>query len=276
MNKIGILYHPMNQFGRSLAEELKSIINAKRLDAWIASAWEEVDALRKLDKTDLILSIGGDGTILRAAQVALVGNIPITGVNIGNLGFMTEMGADEIKDKIDAIISGSGWIDERSMLEVILNIPGRQVYHVLNDAVLTRGNVVRTTTIEVFINEEPFIVYQSDGVILSTATGSTGYSLSAGGPILYPSSTEFILTPVMPHLNKSFSTVLPTDSTVRLVNRSVIPVTLSLDGHTNPEVGEGAFVEIKRSSHTTRFLRLRPHNSFYRTLEQKLKGKQYR
>ena len=193
------------------------LITGKGLETWLASSWDGADAQSKANGTDLILSIGGDGTILRAAQIALLGNIPIVGVNLGNLGFMTEMGPDEIKDKIDAIIAGQGLIDERSMLEVTLGAGSKQVFHVLNDVVMARGNVVRTVSIEVYINEELFTCYNSDGVILSTATGSTGYSLAAGGPVLHPLSAEIILTPIMPHLNKSFSTVLPADSNVRLV-----------------------------------------------------------
>lgn len=266
----------MNQSTRTLSENLKSILAVKGVESWLCSAWDEATAKCSLDGTELILSVGGDGTILRAAQIALIGNIPVTGVNMGNLGFMTEMRADEVKEKIDEIVSGGGWIDERTMLEVSLAGQENSIHYVLNDVVLARGNVIRTVTIEVFIDEEPLTTYRADGVILSTATGSTGYSLSARGPILHPSSPEFILNPVLPHLANTYSVVLPADTVVKLVIRTLIPATLSLDGHTNLNITEGTEVRVRRSSYVTRFLRIRPRNHFYRTLEQKLRGKQYK
>ena len=145
-------------------------------------AWDESEAKNQLDGTELLLSVGGDGTILRAAQVALATDIPITGINMGNLGFMTELSSDEAKTRVHELLEGKGWLDERAMLEVELP-PGYEPrsYSALNDIVLARGQVVKTIPIEAQINGEVFTTYRADGVILSTPTGSTGYSLAAGG-----------------------------------------------------------------------------------------------
>jgi len=273
MNKIGILYHKLNESACSLAEELKDILSAKGLSVWSCSAWDEAVARQQLDGTELILSIGGDGTILRAAQVALANNVPITGVNLGKLGFMTELKADEAKTRIFDLIDGKGWIDERAMIEVSLEGQPKPVYYALNDIVLARGNAVRTVNIDAFINGELYTSFRADGVILSTATGSTGYTLAAGGPILHFWSQDFILTPILPHLNHSYSLVLADNAVVKLVMKTTNPATLSVDGHTNLSVTGNTVVTIRHSECITRFLRINPRNSFYRTLAQKLKGK---
>jgi NAD+ kinase len=278
MNKIGILYHPLSESARTLAEHLQKVLMHKGKSAWSCSALDETTAIKRLNGTELILSVGGDGTILRAAQVALTGQIPITGINMGNLGFMTEMTANEAETGLFDILEGKGWLDERAMLEAGLKQENGSngTYYALNDVVLARGNVVRIVSIEAEINGENFTTYRADGVILSTATGSTGYSLSAGGPILHHGAREILLTPLLSHLSPAYSLVLPGEAIVRLVIKTLVPGTLSIDGHINLEVKDNAIITIKQSKHVTKFLRLHAKDSFYSTLEQKLKGKQSR
>ncbi|MDH5696284.1 MAG: NAD(+)/NADH kinase, partial [Dehalococcoidia bacterium] len=212
MKRIGILYHPMIEAAHTLAEELKDFLTARGVSVWLCSAWEGEQAKAQLNETDLILSIGGDGTILRAAQVAVLGQTPITGINLGKLGFMTELSAKEAKAKLPDLLEGKGWLDERAMLEAELDAtesePSRTFY-ALNDVVVARGAVARVVYIEASIDGEPLTTYKADGVIVATATGSTGYSLAAGGPILHPQAKEFILLPIMPHLSPAYPVVLP-------------------------------------------------------------------
>jgi NAD+ kinase len=125
----------------------------------------------------------------------------------------------------------------------------------------------------VTIDDEPFTTYRADGVILSTATGSTGYSLAAGGPILHPASDDFILAPALPHLSLTYSMVLSAATNVTLLIKTSFPATLSIDGHTNLTVSGDTEIRVKHSPKTTGFLRIKPKNAFYNTLEQKLKGK---
>jgi NAD+ kinase len=276
MKKVGILYHPLNESARTLAEELISFLPAKGVAPWLCSAWEEEKARCQLDSTELILSIGGDGTILRAAQVVIGTDVPITGINLGNLGFMTELKASEIKSKLIELLAGHGWLDKRAILEAELptETKASQTYFALNDVVLARGAIVRMITMEAVIDGEHFATYRADGLILATATGSTGYSLAAGGTILHPQATEFVMTPILTHLSPSHSMVLPESSTIKLTLKTTIPATLSIDGHINLPVSGGIIITIKRSPHTISFLRAHPKTSFYITLEQKLKGKQ--
>ncbi len=278
MKRVGILYHPMIETAYALAKKLEEFLGSKGLSVWLCSAWEWETAKAQVNGTDLILTTGGDGTILRAAQVAVPGPTPITGINLGRLGFMTELSVDEVMEKLPALLAGEGWIDERSLLEA--EIPSPDEWHepssmcyALNDVVVARGAVARLIYVAASIDDEPLTTYKADGVIVATATGSTGYSLSAGGPILHPQAKESLLLPILPHLNPAYTMVLPATATVKLHISAVQPATLSIDGHINLPLADGATITVKHSSHTIRFLRILPETSFYSSLEQNLKGK---
>lgn len=273
MKRIGILYHPMNEAARTLAEEEKAFLAARGISVWLCSAWEGEQARSQVAGTDLILTIGGDGTILRAAQVAVSAPkpIPITGINLGKLGFMTELSAKEAKDKLPALLEGKGWLDERAMLEA--TIDDGTSYYALNDVVVARGAVARVVYVEASIDGQKLTTYKADGVVVATATGSTGYSLSAGGPILHPRAKEFLLSPILPHLSLGYSLVLPATAVVKLRLATVHEATLSIDGHINPPLEDGAVITVRHSATSGRFLRIHPEAAFYSSLEQKLKGK---
>jgi NAD+ kinase len=278
VKKIGILYHPMVQATCLKAEELTRFLNSRGIGVWSCSAWETENAISRLNGTDLLLTTGGDGTILRAAQVALQHQIPITGINMGNLGFLTEFKADEAVRQLSEILDGQGWIDERTMLQAQLvtadqngNPPG--VFTALNDVVLARGAIAKLIQINTSINDQPLAGYRADGLILSTATGSTGYALAAGGPILFPQSGDLLLVPIVSHLSSGYSQVLPASSVIKLQLATTNQGTLSIDGHINIPVFNGAVVTIRSSSKKTRFLRLRPRDYFFQVLEEKLRGK---
>lgn len=279
VKKIGILYHPMIETAHTLAEKLQQFLTSRGVLVWLCSAWEEEKARAELGDTDLILTTGGDGTILRAAHLTLPGQTPITGVNLGKLGFMTELSADEAIDRLPALLAGDGWIDQRAMLQAELSLVDQEqessrTLYALNDVVLARGAIARTVNVEASIDGEPLTTYKADGVIVATATGSTGYSLSAAGPILHPQAEEFLMLPIMPHLSSAYTLVLPSTAVVRLRVSTPHQATLSIDGHINLSLSTGAVVTIKRSSNRARFLRIHPEASFYSSLEQRLKGKQ--
>lgn len=277
MNKVGILYHPVIKAARTKSKQLQDFLVSRGISVWVCSAWEGEQAKAQLNNTDLIISVGGDGTILRAAHVVAPEMIPITGVNLGKLGFMTELSTDEAIGKLPSLLTGEGWIDERAMLEAELlgkdqESPRR--FHALNDIVVARGAISRLVRIEVTINRQLFTTYKADGVIAATATGSTGYSLAAGGPILPPQSDDFLLVSIMPHLSPTYPLVLPSTSEVQLRVSTVHEATISVDGHINVSLTDGATVKVRHSPNKIRFLRIHPRHSFYSSLEQKLKGKQ--
>ncbi|MFC2020093.1 NAD(+)/NADH kinase [Chloroflexota bacterium] len=278
MKKVGILYHPIIATAHALAKKLEQFLTARGVSVWVCSAWEGEEARALVNGTELVLSVGGDGTILRTAQAVVPDRVPITGINLGKLGFMTELGADEAISALPALLDGQGWIDERAMLEVGVapdHEPKAARFYALNDVVIAHGAIARVIYVEASINGEPMTTYKADGVIVATATGSTGYSLAAGGPILHPQSEEFLLMPIMPHLSSAYTLVLPPTSVVELGVTTVHQATLSIDGQINLPLSSGTRITVKHSADKIRFLRVHPKTSFYSTVEQRLQGKRY-
>lgn len=272
MKKVGILYHPRVEATGVKAGELEKFIKKKGISVWVCSSWDKKKAEELLDGTDLLLTVGGDGTVLRAAQIALSRNIPVSGINLGKLGFMTEIDADEAPEKLPALLGGKHWIDERAMLQVEVKTGSAfQVYHALNDIVVARGEIARLIRIKVSVDGQHLAIYRTDGLVLATATGSTGYAMAAGGPIMYPQSRDFLLVPISPHLSLDKSLVLPEKAEVELCLDTYHTATLSVDGHINLPLSGGDTLVVKRSPHTTSFWRIRPRDYFYNILEEKLR-----
>jgi NAD+ kinase len=203
---------------------------------------------------------------------------PVTGINLGKLGFMTELSADEAMVKLPTLLAGGGWIDERVMLEAELSPTNQEQastrrFYALNDVVLSRGAIARVVYVDTSVDNQPMITYKADGVIVATATGSTGYSLAAGGPILHPHAKELLLLPMLPHLSSAYCLILPSTAVVELRINTDHQAELNIDGHINVSLSSGSTVTVKQSSATARFLRIHL-DSFYSSLGQKLKGKQ--
>lgn len=276
MEKIGILYHPKVKATLSKAKELEEFIASRSMSVWLCSAWEREQACGLMNGTDLVLTVGGDGTILRAAQAVIPEMTPVTGINLGKLGFLAELDADRALEKLPFLLERKGWIDERYMLQVEMSGPDRKhkVYHALNDVVVARGAIARVIQIDVRVNGQHLTAYRADGVVVATATGSTGYAMAAGGPIMYPQSPDMLVVPVAPHLNSLSPVVLPGTAVVELSVGTYHSATISVDGHINLSLSNGDKITVKSSQYKTRFLRLRPEESFFGSLEEKLKGKQ--
>lgn len=277
MQKVGIGYHPRIPAAENLARHLNQVLPSLKVASWVCSSWDEDNIKANLDGTDLVLSVGGDGTILRLARAVAPREIPLFGVNLGHLGFMTEIGATDIMDRISSVIAGEGWIDKRAMLEAEL-LPvsdgerGQGSFCALNDVVVARGAISRVINIKTFIDGEVLTTYKADGVIIATATGSTGYSLACGGPILYPQGEEILLRPIAPHLSVAAALVLPPEVVLELVVSTDHQATLSMDGQVNYDLHDGDKVRVKRASYSAHFLRIRPPTFFYTTLEERLRG----
>ena len=272
VKRIGILFHPKVEKSERFARDIAEFLKSKGLSCWIHSSWDEGEARKALAGSDLVISVGGDGTILRAARIIYPQEIPVLGVNFGNLGFMNELEAGEARDKLVEIIGGAGWIEQRSVLKAVILSSGK-IYHALNDVVVGRGRFMRLINVEVAINGEVFTTYRADAVIVSTATGSTGYSLAANGPILYPESHDIMLKAVCPHLNMDKAIVLAPSTGITLKAFTNHEAMISMDGQVEELLKSGDQVEVCLAEQTSRFLRLRPRGSFYSTLVSKLKGK---
>jgi NAD+ kinase len=207
--------------------------------------------------------------------MAAPGDIPISGINLGEIGFMTEIDAGEPPEKLTALLGKKGWIDERAMLQVETPAGGGAgVYHALNDVVVARGEIARVIKIMTSVNGQHLTTYKADGLVIATATGSTGYSLAAGGPVMHPRSRDILMVPVAPHLCLDSPMVLPEKAEITLRVDTYLQATLSVDGHINLPLSGGDTIRIKSSPRTIRFRRIRPEASFYNILEEKLRGKQ--
>ncbi len=271
-DNVGIVYNPHNSKAKPLAENLWDILSLKE-PSWILSTPELGDAVLS-SSTAVIITVGGDGTILSANQAAASIGIPILGVNLGRVGFMTELSAEESLTKIWDYMRGEARIETRAMLEAKVASGGEKstplYLHALNDVVVGRDVISRLVHLEVKIDGATLITYRADGVIVATATGSTGYSIAAGGPILHPQSRDLLISPVATHLGLSTSLVLSPDSMVEICLRSDFPGVVSVDGRTDIPLSPGDSVEVKRSSQTAKFLRMQPYNHFYATLTNRL------
>jgi len=277
MKVVGVIYHPKIPASKSLAEQLAEVLGGMKVNAWLCSSWDEEQMAAHCQGTDLALSVGGDGTILRVARLVAAWGIPIVGVNMGHLGFMTEFSAGEVLEKLPAVLAGEAWVDQRAMLQVDLvsqakdGVPRESTFHALNDALVGRGSVPRIINVVTTVNGAALSNYRVDGVIVSTATGSTGYSLAAGGPILYPQAEDILIKPASAHLSLPYALVLPPAAVVKMVVHTNHEAVLSIDGQVNVPLRDGDAVTARRSPYNARFLRTSPRDLFYAALEQRLK-----
>lgn len=223
-------------------------------------------------RCQMVISFGGDGTILSTARIIGSSGVPILGVKIGGMGFLAEVSPDEIYATLEEILAGRFQIVERIVLEGEIEgggKPGR--YFALNDFVLDKGAVSRVIRIKTFIDDQFLNTYIGDGLIVATATGSTAYSLAAGGPILLPSMEAIIINPISPHTLAARPVVIPGDRTVTAtVLFAPQGVMLSADGQSGVTIGEGQSVTIKKADYRIKLVS-HPDRSFYDVLRAKLK-----
>lgn len=223
---------------------------------------------------EVIITVGGDGTLLRAARLAAEAGVPLLGVNLGRLGFLTEIEARNALTLVPQYLAGEpSWVDERQMLQAIVtSSTGESApVNILNDIVVGRGPTPHMVRVTVKVNGVDLTTYQADAVIVSTATGSTAYNLSAEGPILYPHSHDMVVTPVATHGDLDAPVVLPSDCRVELIVRSSTPAMMTADGFVNAPLLEGDRVAVTQSPFKARFLRTGSPDRFYETLVYRLR-----
>jgi NAD+ kinase len=276
MKTIGIIYNARIPEALDLST---AIFDGLALEggSWISSA-EDLDSLiQRMAATELVITVGGDGTILRAMRVTAPAEVPVVGINMGRLGFMTELSVQEALEKLPLYFDGACRVEERAMLQarLIKSGSGRRAqvdgpYHAVNDVVLARGAASRVVTIRATIDGADLTTFRADAVIMSTATGSTGYNLSVGGPILDPLSDCLVLKPVAAHVGLAAGLVLETTCKVELSLAGDQQAILSVDGHVDYPMSPGDRVEVERSPLKARFLRANPPNYFYATLTRRL------
>lgn len=228
---------------------------------------------RLTEMADCVIVLGGDGTILRTARKVAASATPIIGVNFGHLGFLTEIDVPDLLPALEKLLAGQYYIDERMMLEAGLFRKGELIGHAvgLNDAVITKGAFARLILLETYLNDEYADTYPADGLIVASPTGSTAYSLSAGGPLVTPDFELMLITPICPHTLWARPMAVAPDSVVKVILRSPqAEVMLTMDGQHGFSLKEDDLVVINRAPHKAKFLRLKGRN-FFEVLRKKLK-----
>jgi NAD+ kinase len=222
-------------------------------------------------EVDLLLVFGGDGTILRVAREIAGSRTPILGINIGSLGFLTAVPAAELSRALKRVWEGEFNFESRILLQVIGNGGGRAIEQTaLNDVVISRGIASRLIELDVRVDGEPLTRYRCDGLIVSSPTGSTAYSLAAGGPVVFPTAEVLALTPVCPHTLSNRALIVPLTATIEVEVISPMPATiLSADGQVVAELAAGDRLQIRRGRRTVRLMHL-AGSSFCETLRRKL------
>ena len=222
---------------------------------------------------DVIVVLGGDGTLLSVSRHGKGTEVPIVGVNLGSLGFLTETPVDEFAVTLENVLKGDFNISKRIMLDVRVMREGDPIFEItiLNDAVITKDALARIIDIETYVNEEYLTTYKADGLIVSTPTGATGYSMAAGGPLIYPSLTNLIVTPICPHTLTNRPIILPESVIIRAVLKSMNEkVILTLDGQVGFPLEYGDEVSVKKSSHFVHLVKS-PSRGYFEILRTKLK-----
>ena len=269
---VGLVYNARVPEARELVASLRESLGLGGR-SWVSTV-DPLDVTEDvLSETEVVITAGGDGTILRAVRVTAPHSVPILGINLGRVGFMTELTVGEAPDKIPSYLAGDHRVEVRMMLQAsVLSRSGesRILVHALNDVVVSRGSVPRLLDIGVKVSDIPLTTYRADGVIVSTATGSTGYALAAGGPTLYPEAREILIQPVAAHMGLQTGLIVPHDAVVELAVRDGDDAGLSVDSFTDTTLGQGDRVVVERSPYEARFLRAGPSSAFYGTVTRRL------
>jgi NAD+ kinase len=226
---------------------------------------------KEVERAEIAFVFGGDGTVLRAARVLSPLDIPILGVNLGRLGFLTSTTIDQFDAAMGDVLDGRFTIEERALLDARLARGGREVVRALalNDVVVARGKQVRSINVAVRVDGEPLIVYWADGLIVATATGSTAYGFSVGGPLILPGSRAITLVPIAPHLSFGNAVVFDPDQVLELETQDE-PSVLSLDGQEEHDLRAGDRITVRRSETVARFARTAHARPFVELLREKI------
>ena len=274
-NKVGIILRPNSPEMKTSFDKIKNTLNNYNIEVnlenksanMISEQGIEFDELCR--KSDFLISVGGDGTLIATARKSLQFDIPILGVHAGRLGFLSDVNLDAFDEFIKQMLDGKYRIDERAVLEATLNRGGKdEKRYAFNDVVLTRSSVPQMIHIETLVDSKPFNTYYGDGVIVSTPTGSTAYNLSAGGPVMFPLTNVFALTPICPHSLTQRPVVLPGKYPIEMKTSSEKALVI-FDGQDTLELGLSESIGIKLASQMVKLIH-RDDFNYFEILKEKL------
>lgn len=280
IRKIGIVLKKQDSRVQDIARKIIPWLQSKGLEVFMDEAaadqcppgtsFSSPDELA--GRVDLITVFGGDGTLLYAARIVGASGVPILGINLGSLGFLTEVKLDDMHAAFEGMLSGGYEVEERVRLDVEVVRGGQVVarHLALNDAVINKGALARIIDLEVSVNAQQVLFTRADGLIISTPTGSTAYSLAAGGPILYPTLDAFIIAPICPHTLTNRPVVIPDRDAVEICLRHGSDVMLTLDGQVGIPMQPQDCIRVRRAASPLRLV-LPFGNTFFRLLREKLR-----
>jgi NAD+ kinase len=273
LKSVSILYSPAVHGAAALARSIEGLLAERDVRGASCEVERPAEAIACIGGTDLIITLGGDGTLLRAAHFAAVPGIPILGVNLGKLGFLCDMGPDGVLERLPFYLDGQAQTEERLMLQVDHNRKGLTLRsgHALNDVVLGHASIASLVRVHATINGNLLTTFAADGVIVATPSGSTAYSFAAGGPIVHPADQHLLLTPISPHKPRFGSVVIPANAVIDLELETAAPAVMSIDGEAETPVENGDVLSVRESPYKTRLLRRDSERYFFQALRSTLK-----
>lgn len=278
--RIGVLHHPKKPESIALSQKIETFLRSLGIaEIWQESAWDERAVASHLPHVDLLITLGGDGTLLRAARMGAPYHVPMLGVKMGRLGFLAELMPEQWQEPLRRIIQGEYWVEERLMVRARVERHGNDgqapqiicEHDALNDVVFSRGDLARVVRISAHLDGGYLTTYTCDGLIVSTATGSTGYALAVGGPILPPELRNILLIPIAPHLSMDRAVVLAEGAEIRMRAFSDHRPILTVDGQVVVEIADEDEVIVVGSPCKARFVRVCERSYFYQVLMDKLR-----
>ncbi|PJF29730.1 MAG: NAD(+) kinase [Phototrophicales bacterium] len=275
LNCIGVLAHPLRPQTYPIAQQLRAVIQARGLDAWVYTSWKPEDVMSNIPQTDLVIAIGGDGAMLRSSRVCSAYGVPILGINMGQLGFLTEItDYTQWQDQLETVLRGDYWIETRAMLTAQVFRDHHLIAQsdALNDVVISGSTVGRMIRLKTYVDNDWLTTYHADALVVATATGSTAYALALGGPILPPELRNILIVPSAPHLSMERPIVLADGARVMVHPMAINDnhMLISVDGQTLCQIQTDDMIRIQVSDKASQFVRLRGRNYFYRALLDRL------
>jgi NAD+ kinase len=274
VKRIGFAYNPTIDAAVELSARAAGWCQVRGIDEWQLQSGD-VDALvHELKTTDALVVLGGDGTFLRAVRAIAEVDVPILGVNLGKVGFLSKAEAGELDDVLAKIVAGRFAIDERMGLDALILRDGKPIHagrhFALNDIVTARGSLARVCRLDVAIDDTHLATFIADGLVVSSPTGSTGYSFSAGGPILDPVSRNLVVTPIAAYLSAIRSVVVSPEQTVRCTVVDAFEALVSVDGREDIVVQVGDVVEVRAVERPIRLIAPEGAQPFWDLLRHKV------
>jgi NAD+ kinase len=257
IRRIGFAYNPTNEQALDLRERAGGWCQIRHIDHWAAPAGDLEAHARELPTTDILVVLGGDGTFLRAAQSVAAVDVPILGINLGKVGFLSKAEANELEAVLEKLVAGQYTIRERMALTGAILPAGRPTegtFAALNDIVVARGSLARVVRLDVSIDESHLATFVADGLVVASPTGSTGYSFSAGGPILDPQSRNLVVTPIAGYLSAIRSVVVSPTQVIRCRVMDAHEALVSIDGREDRRIEVGDVIEVRALERPLRFV----------------------